>query len=91
MKRLVPPDKAVVETGVPRAGGGEVVYRQRRDGTVHVSDSDAKLLKKAGFTEPNAGGWVKARGWVCQSCGFHALFKKCGKCGSEDMKRPLTD
>ena len=77
-----------METGVPRPGGGEVVYRMQKDGTVHVSESDAKLLKKAGYSEPNAGGFARAKGWICQDCHFHGYFKVCGRCGSEDMKRP---
>lgn len=86
MKRLVPPDKAVVETGIPRRGGGESVYRMQKDGTIHVADSDYAALRKAGYTEPNAGGFAKAAGWVCNECGFHGYFKKC-KCGSEDTRR----
>jgi hypothetical protein len=87
MKRLVPPDKAVVETGVPRPGGGESVYRMRRDGTIHVSDADAKMLKKAGYTEPSLGGFARAAGWICDECGFHGYFRKCGKCGSENTHK----
>jgi hypothetical protein len=83
MRRLVPPDKAAIETQV-----GSRLYTMGKDGTVRVSDADAKALKQAGYTEPNAGGFAKADGWVCQDCGFHGFFKKCGKCGSEDMKRP---
>jgi hypothetical protein len=83
MKRLVPPDKAVIETQV-----GSRLYKRNKDGTVHVSDADAKALKKEGFFEPNAGGFAKAAGWICEACGFHGYFKKCGKCGSEEMKRP---
>lgn len=83
MRRLVPPDKAVVETGVPRRGGGEVVYAMRKDGTIHVSDSDYDVLRKNGYTEPNLGGFARAAGWVCNDCSFHGYFKKC-KCGSEN-------
>lgn len=90
MKRLLPPDRAAVETGVPRPGGGEVVYRMQRDGTVHVSDADARLLKKAGYSEPQAGGFARAAGWICNACGFHGFFKKCGRCGSENMTRGDT-
>lgn len=86
MKRMVPPDRAVVETGIPRAGGGESVYRMRRDGTIHVPDSDAAMLKKAGYIEAQVGGFARAAGWICNECGFHGYFKKC-KCGSEDTRR----
>jgi hypothetical protein len=83
MKRLVPPDKAVAETQV-----GSRLYRQMKDGTVHANDADVKVLKEAGFFEPNAGGFAKTKGWVCDDCGFHGYFKVCGKCGSEEMKQP---
>lgn len=87
MKRLLPPDKAVIETGVPRANGGESVYRMQRDGTIHVSDHDYALLRKAGYSEPMAGGFAKAHGWICNECGFRGYFKKCGRCKSEDSRR----
>lgn len=87
MKRLFPPDKAAVETGIPRPGGGESVYRMRKDGTIHVPDSDAKALKAAGYTEPSVGGFAKAEGWMCRDCGHHGYFRKC-KCGSENTRRP---
>jgi hypothetical protein len=86
MKRLLPPDKAAVETGVPRRGGGEVVYKMQRDGTIHVNDSDYKALKAAGYTEPSLGGFARAAGWVCEDCGFHGYFRRC-KCGSENTVR----
>jgi hypothetical protein len=87
MKRLVPPDKAVVETGIPRRNGGESVYRMQKDGTIHVSDSDYALLRKAGYTEPTLGGFARAAGWICNGCGFHGYFKKCGRCKSEDTRK----
>lgn len=87
MKRLLPPDKAVVETGIPRRNGGESVYRMRKDGTIHVPDSDVRALKQAGYTEPAAGGFAKAEGFICGVCGFHGYFRKCGRCGG-DGRRP---
>jgi hypothetical protein len=82
MKRLVAPDRAVVEGQI-----GNVVYRQQKDGTMHVDDHHAAALKREGWFEPNAGGFAKAKGWVCDDCGFHGYFKKCGKCGSESMTK----
>lgn len=87
MKKLVPPDKAVIETGVPRRGGGESVYRMQKDGTIHVADSDYAALRKAGYSDPSAGGFCRAAGWICNECGFHGFFKKCGRCKSEDTRR----
>jgi hypothetical protein len=82
MKRLVPPDKAVLEGQI-----GNVVYRQQKDGTMHIDDKVADAFKREGWTEANLGGFARAKGWVCQDCGFHGYFKKCGKCGSENMER----
>jgi hypothetical protein len=83
MKRMVPPDRTVVETQI-----GSRLYTMGKDGTVRVNDADAKALKAAGYTQANAGGFAKALGWICQDCYFHGYFKVCGKCGSEKMKRP---
>lgn len=80
--RLLPPDKAVFETQVPRG----VVYRMQKDGCVHVDERDAKTLREAGYTQPSLGGFARAAGWVCQDCHFHGYFKKC-KCGSENTVR----
>jgi len=82
MRRLLPPDKAVLETQI-----SGVVYRQQKDGTIHADDHDYSALKKAGYTEPMAGGFAKAAGWVCLNCGFHGYFKLCGKCKSENTER----
>jgi hypothetical protein len=87
MKRLLPPDKAVLETGVPRANGGETVYRQHRDGTIHVADADVRALKQAGYTTPSAGGFARSHGWRCDDCGFHGYFRLCGRCKGENTRR----
>ena len=88
MKRMLPPSGAAIETSIPRPGGGESIYRMQKDGTVHVSDADAKTLRKAGYTEASAGGWVQAAGWVCDDCGFHGFFRRCGRCGGENTRKP---
>lgn len=80
--RLVPPDKAVLETQVPRG----VVYRMQKDGTIHADERDVKALRQAGYTQASLGGFARAAGWVCRVCHHHGYFKKC-KCGSEDTVR----
>jgi len=80
MQRLVPPDKAVIETEVGRTGR---IYKMQKDGTVHVRDDDAKLLLKAGYVRPSLGGFARSAGWICQDCHHHGYFRRC-KCGSEN-------
>jgi hypothetical protein len=82
MKRLVAPDKAVKEGQI-----GGVIYPVQKDGTMHIDDAHAAAFKREGWAEPNAGGFARAAGWVCQECGFHGYFKKCGRCQSENMVR----
>lgn len=60
-----------------------------RNGVMIVPDDVGRHLIK--FDEcfpaaemPRAGGAV---GFVCTSCGFHAFFRKCGRCGG-DCVRP---
>lgn len=85
MPRLVPPDKAVAETQVPRG----TVYRMQKDGTIHVDERDVKALRQAGYTQPSLGGFARADGWVCHDCGHHGYFKRC-KCGSDKTVRGRT-
>lgn len=86
MKRLVAPDSAVVESSVQGArSGAEVVYRRQKDGAIHVNnDSHIKAFKSMGYREAHAISGVRASGWVCNICGFHGFFKKCGRCGGTD-------
>ena len=86
MRRMVAPVETMKEVEIEGARfGGKKTYRWSKDGTVHVgSAADARVLKQAGFTE--AGMWVSVGGFVCQSCGFHAVFKKCSRCGGEGVR-----
>jgi len=83
--RLLPPDRAVVETEVPRG----IIYRMGKDGTIDADERDVKTLRKAGYAPPQLGGFARAAGWICQDCHFHGYFKKC-KCGSENTVKGDT-
>ena len=56
-------------------------YRADRRGQVDVPDHLVPRLKKAGeLFEPNLAG-PRVDGFICTTCGFHAVFRKCGRCG----------
>ncbi len=61
------------------AGGRR--YMADRKGQVDVPDHLVSSLKRDGqLFEPNLGG-PRTDGFVCEGCGFHAVFRKCGRCG----------
>jgi len=88
MRRMIAPNDTVREVEIKGARfGGSKVYRQRKDGTVHVdSAKDAKALKEAGFTEAGVGGVPVSGGYTCQECGFNMWFKTCSRCGGEGVR-----
>lgn len=56
-------------------------YRADRSGRVDVPDHLVRTLKRNGeLFEPNLAG-PRSEGFICQSCGFHAVFRTCGRCG----------
>lgn len=81
-RRLLAPDGLVKQTEVP-VGGGRVRRYNAHDGGVYtVSDSDARTLKAAGFTEsPLSGAFSRSSGRRCTSCGFGSFFTTCSRCG----------
>ena len=87
-RRMIAPNDTMREVEIKGARfGGSKVYRQGKDGTVHVeSASDAKALKDAGFTEAGAFAPAVSGGFVCGGCGFHMWFKTCSRCGEEGVK-----
>lgn len=77
MSRLLAPDGAVRQVEV---------HGQRlasRDGAYSVEHpSTIRALKREGFTIAPPAGPALSRGFVCTSCGFHAHFATCGRCGA---------
>lgn len=54
-------------------------YRAR-NGFLDVPDHLVKRLKAAGECFEPAQP-TRAEGFICDDCGFHALFRTCGRCG----------
>lgn len=80
-RRLLAPDGAMKETEVPLPGGASRRYRAN-DGVYTVSDSDAAVMKAAGFTESVPGGTFRRNvGRRCTTCGFGSFFTTCSRCG----------
>lgn len=56
-------------------------FRADRKGQIDVPDHLVRALKRNGeLFEPNLAG-PKTEGYRCVDCGFHAVFRKCGRCG----------
>ena len=70
----------VIQTEVRRPDGFTRRYQPGRDGTVTPVDAhDARALREAGAV--TAGVRVGGHARVCGTCGFKALFVRCGRCG----------
>ena len=79
--RLLPATNAVKELTI---NDGKVIKRDK-DATFHMDSRTGKALAKSGEWTIVGTNLRSAQGYVCQDCGFVAVFKKCGKCGSTDM------
>ena len=64
---------------------GPVVKRDK-DMTFHVDDATGKGMVKSSEWAQVGTNLRTAKGYVCQSCGFVAVFKdQCGKCGGRSL------
>ncbi len=79
--RLVGPTDTQRETVIKGAQTGrETTYGR----IAEVSNPQhVKALRQAGYTLGTLGGVDSSRGRVCGSCGFHAYFTACSRCGGE--------
>ena len=81
MTRMLGPDKGAKAVEI---GGRE--HRQQRDGTFHVDPTTAKMMKRTGDFVTIGTTISPAVGFVCQDCGFVAVFSDhCGKCDGSNM------
>jgi hypothetical protein len=81
-RRLLAPDGLVKQTEVPQAGGAVRRYDAHDGGIYTVTDSDARVLRQAGFTEASPGGaFSRSSGRRCRDCGFGSFFVTCSRCG----------
>ena len=62
-------------------------YDADRQGFIHVEDSrDVATLRSGGYHI--AVGVPKfSQYWVCDDCGFHAVFNHCSRCDSSSLRR----
>ena len=88
MARLVPRDDKVREVDV-RSERGTRRYRIAEGGLVNVDNPNhVRQLKAEGFIEASLAPYsrgTKNLGFVCSKCGFNGWFRKCGKCGHEEL------
>jgi hypothetical protein len=84
MTRLVAPDKGVRETEI----GGRL-YKPDRGGIYNVENaSHARAMKSEGYFEASLNPVDpkdSQRGFTCVQCGFGSWFRKCSRCGSENL------
>jgi hypothetical protein len=75
------PDGAV---GAVRGMSGRE-YRARGGGLYDMTPSDARALRQAGGFTPSLGS-PRTGGYPCGTCGFHALFTTCSRCGATNER-----
>ena len=51
-------------------------------GVMDVPDHLVARLKRNGECFTPSGAAFAADGFICESCGFHAVLKTCGRCGA---------
>ena len=80
--RLLASDSALVQATL---NDGPIIPRDK-DGTFHVDDLTGKSMVKSSQWAQVGTNLRTAQGYVCQSCGFVAVFKdRCGKCGGRSL------
>lgn len=74
-QRICVPDRAFAGLDV------EGVRYRAKDGVMTVDNPRhaAAMLRNGEAFVPAEP--VRAAGFVCEDCGFHALFRTCGRCG----------
>lgn len=85
MSRILPMD-GMQSLRIGSEYGPSRTYARNRDGTMTVSEADAKAAIREGVAIPaNAGGPTAhiTRGFACSKCGRRNYFRRCGACGTE--------
>jgi hypothetical protein len=61
-------------------------YNKRRDGTMNVPESEARIMLREGVAVPAgaAGPTAHIRGGFICPCGRRNYFRRCGGCGQEN-------
>lgn len=65
--------------------GRDRTYARGRDGTMTMSQADARTAIREGVAVPAsaAGPTAHLRGFTCSHCGRRNFFRRCGSCGEE--------
>lgn len=56
-----------------------------KDGAFHVPDAVGKSMVRSGEWGVAGTTFRTARGYWCAACKFTSVFKKCGRCGADDL------
>jgi len=81
VSRLVGSDR-----GLREVEHGGRTHRRQKDGTFHVDPVTAKQLVRTGDFAVAGTNFARARGFVCQDCGFNALLADhCGRCNGSNL------
>ena len=89
-RRFIAPDNGVKQVAIEgiRTGATEVIGRDRKGFFQATDKRQADALKAEGFIEASLSGvGTTARGFICSGCGFHGWFKKCGRCGCDEVEK----
>jgi hypothetical protein len=87
MTKLVASDKGVKGVDI-NTSRGKVKVNPNKKGIFEVNNPKlAKQLKKEGFFEASLMGTSNNRniGYTCLECGFGTWFRKCSRCGYENL------
>lgn len=75
------------DVGVRQIDIGNSRYTADAKGQFHVADEHVRALKRNGECFAPQTGMAHVRGFTCLDCGFAAVLKPCGRCGSTNMRK----
>lgn len=84
MSKIIPPDRGVKETVI----GGKSYYQSRKGSFEVTNPRHVKAMKAEGFFEASLNPYNSGdntKGFTCVECGFNGWFRKCGRCGHEQI------
>ena len=88
MTRLIASDKGLRGVDVGTKNGQKIKLNPNKQGVFEVNNPKlVRQLKKEGFFEASLMGTSKNKniGYTCLECGFGSWFRKCSRCGYENL------